>query len=161
MFSIKSAAVLLVSLFAVGCSAEATNDAASSTDALETDSVLFKTASFKLYVDPESKPLPECDVHTSLTLTAKGSKAVAQLREVVLGSCEIYVEPNAREFAVEYSMDRCGSLTFSGQTVLNGEARHIAITDNRQRLCYDIQPSVVVVDEYDQLGNVTTRFAAR
>ena len=162
MFSIKSASVLLVSLFAVGCSAEATDRASTSDSALANETTAdFKSGTFKLYADPESKPSPECDVHTSLVLTAKGGTAIAHLSEVVSGSCEIDVDPNEREFTVVYTMDRCGSVTFSGKTVVNGQTRHIAITDNRQRLCYDVQPALIVVDEYDQLGNVTTRFAGR
>lgn len=163
MFSIKSASVLLVSLLAVGCSAEANSDrAASSESAMNEVHVDFQDGSFKLYSDPESTPLPECDVHTSLVLRSdKSGKAVAKLTEVVAGSCEIYVEPDAREFAVEYEMSRCGSLTFSGDAVIKGQTRHIAITDHRQRLCNDVQPAVIVVDEYDRLGNVTTRFAGR
>ncbi|MBX3232792.1 MAG: hypothetical protein KIT84_43725 [Labilithrix sp.] len=163
--SIKSASALVLlslGLFAGGCAAPATEHAATSDDAFETDLKNdFQSGEFKLYADPETEPLPECDVHTRLVLRSKGGRPVAEMRDLVAGFCEIYVEPNAREFALEYEMDRCGSMTLSGEAMVRGQKRHIAITDHRQRLCYDHQPSMLVVDEYDALGNVTTRFAGR
>lgn len=161
--SVSAVAVLSLSIVA-GCSSE-TQPSTSSDSALETmetEATLdFQAGSFKLYNDPETVPSPDCDVHTRLVLGQKGGHAVATLREVVGGYCEIHVDPNEREFTVEYSMNRCGSITFSGETMRSGEKRHISITDHRQRLCYDMQPSVIVVDEYDMLGNVTTRFSGR
>lgn len=161
--SIKSASALVLftlGLFAGGCAAPPSESAATSDDALRGGED-FRAGEFKLYADPETTPLPECDVHTLLVLKSKNGKAVAEMRDLVRGVCEIYVEPNAREFALEYEMDRCGSLTLSGEAIVAGQKRHVAITDHRQRLCYDHQPAALVVDEYDALGNVTTRFSGR
>lgn len=97
-----------------------------------------RPGSFKLYGEPGVAPNPNCDVHTSLVL---GPRAV--LSEVVGGDCEIHVDPNERTYALHLDRTECGSRVYIGTS---GE-REITLTDHRARICRDIPPAQIVVEE--------------
>lgn len=168
MFSTKLAALAAVvsfGLFAAGCAAE-TESASSSTesDVRTSESFVdFADGTFSLYDAPNSEVTEACDVHTVITLTHsdKGG-ASATLRDVVTGVCYLYVLPNERTFELTVDTNRCGTQTFSGETQVAGETRHLAITDSRKSLCA-AQKGVaeLIVDEYGQDGAVTTRYTQK
>jgi hypothetical protein len=160
MFSKLSglAAVVSFGLFTMGCAAEATDSAASSDSEVRSQTFVdFKEGTFALYDAPNFEPTDACDVHTVLTLSHGKDGATATLRDVVTGVCFLYVEPNERTFTLSSAVNRCNVQTFSGETKVDGEVRHIAIIDSRASLC-DTAKADIVVDEYDQTGVVTSRF---
>lgn len=161
MFTNKSVVAAFVSfgLFATGCAAEQSEQTGSSDSEVRTQTFVdVKEGTFKLYDEPRSEPTDACDVHTVLTLTHDESGEFATLKDVVTGVCFLYVRPNERTFRLSWETNRCGVQTFSGETSVDGETHHIAITDNRRNLCNEKAQAEVVVDEYDQSGVVTTRY---
>jgi hypothetical protein len=158
------AAVVSFGLFAAGCAAEETEQAASTDSDVTTTQTFvdFEPGTFKLYDEPNAEPAEACDIHTVLELTHDGdNNARATLRDVVTGVCYLYVLPNERSFKLSYEMTRCGAEIFSGETSVNGATHHIAITDNRKSLCQDDHKADLIVDEYDQTGVVTTRYTRK
>lgn len=158
------AAVVSFGLFAAGCAAESTEQAASSSESemRSTESFVdFADGTFSLYDAPSSEVTEACDVHTVLTLTHGKKGATATLRDVVTGVCYLYVLPNERTFELAVDTNRCGTQTFSGETTTDGETHHLAITDNRNSLCETKSAALVIVDEYGQDGAVTTRYTQK
>jgi len=102
----------------------------------------FKSGSFKLYETPRASPNASCDVHTKLDLVELGQKA--NLRNVVSGTCEIAVPPNAREYELQLAGNNCGTLTYTGTA---GDGSSIKVTDNRARICEDVVSAAIVVEE--------------
>jgi hypothetical protein len=140
--------------FAPGCAADANSDEAdadagdevSSEDALRASSSI-EPGSFKLYSTAHANPNPGCDVHTALSLSKERGVSKANLREVVGGFCELYVAPDAREYRLKFEGTSCGSKIFSGKKRINGKTREITITDHRSRICRDLVPAEVIVEE--------------
>ncbi|MCA9583812.1 MAG: hypothetical protein KC657_00465 [Myxococcales bacterium] len=136
------------SLFAVACTA-------STDDAEETDDVSVEEAlradvsagDFKLYSQPRHQPNPSCDVHTKLELAKTGYGSKAVLTEALDGFCEIYVQPNKRTYRLKEEGTSCGSKIYSGKRRKNGETYSIKIIDHRTRLCRDLVPARVIVEE--------------
>lgn len=150
------------SVLASGCSAEVGEgelDEASSEDALIVSPESFK-GTFKLYGQPNFTPDPMCDIHTSLTLEGSpiGSPR-ARLHDAVTGTCKIFVEPQTRQFRLRLARRSCGSMIYTGHTVVFGARREITITDHRSRLCRDIVPAKIIVEERDAQGGSYTRYS--
>jgi hypothetical protein len=101
---------------------------------------------FKLYDEPNATPSEGCDVHTQLKLNVDGTSATADLKERVLGGCEIFVAANPRSYAVEGEDDGCGSVIYRDAD------EQIKITDNRARSCENVIPALIVVDEHNAEG---------
>lgn len=154
LFKLASLSALGFALSSVvaGCVADADTDEgdqAASQDALHYRALA--PGEFKLYAKARATPNPSCDVHTALTLTsARGARA--NLREVVDGSCEIYVDPDPREYRLYFAGTSCGSQIFRGRTLVAGKSREIKITDHRTRICRDIVPAQIIVEETDATG---------
>lgn len=153
-------ATATLTAFAPGCAADANTDEAladegdevSSEDALRASSSI-EPGSFKLYATAHANPNPGCDVHTALTLSKERGVSRASLREVVGGFCELYVAPDAREYRLKFEGTSCGSKIFSGKKTINGKTREITITDHRTRVCRDLVPAEVIVEETNASGN--------
>jgi len=167
MTSIKLglAALSLVTLSTValaGCSADASDDALdedmiSSEDAIRAQSLVPGT--FKLYADPGHQANPSCDLHTALELTNQNG-ARAKLREVVGGFCEIFADPQPREYRLRYEGTSCGSVTYRGQKKIAGKLRSIKITDHRSRVCRDLVPAKIIVEETGINGGTSIKYSA-
>ncbi len=106
---------------------------------------------FKLYANPGVTPNPSCDPHTKLSLKA----GAAHLEEAVGGSCEIVAVPNPRDYALHLDHTDCGSNIFVGTTVKDGSEWSITITDHRTRMCRDIPPAEIVVEETRGTATIT------
>lgn len=150
-------AVLAALPFAVACTANAGGDGSEVAEQ-EQNATKVTPGSFKLYGVPRFEPNPSCDVHTKLELTADGASK-AHLEEAVDGFCEIAVAPNARNYELTLSRTSCGSRIYTGALIRGIESWSITITDHRTRLCEDIVPAQIIVEETQDgpLGPITTK----
>jgi hypothetical protein len=148
-------AAVAVAPFAVGCSAQ-TPEPGEVSEA-DVNAAAVAPGSFKLYGVPNADPNPLCDVHTSLTLSADGGSS-AHLEEGLAGACEIFVIPNARDYPLTLSGVECGTKIYSGSFLRGIERFSVKITDNRTRLCENVIPALIVVEETrdGELGPITT-----
>jgi hypothetical protein len=108
---------------------------------------------FKLYGEPHTVA-SGCDVHTKLALTADGGSK-AHLEEAVGGMCAIAVRPNPRDYRLRAAGGSCGSKIFTGS---QRSGATIKITDHRTRMCEDVIPALIVVEETID-GQTTTRYS--
>lgn len=141
-FSIALASVVVLP-FAVAC----TNGGDDSEVAEQaTSSAKVTPGRFKLYGEPHATPNPSCDRHTKLELTAE-PESKAHLEEAVDGFCEIAIIPNARDYKLAPGGTSCGSRIFTGTFVKGSEVWSLKITDHRTRLCEDVVPAKIIVEE--------------
>ena len=144
------ATVFGVSVLSAGCavdaSAEADEDAVSAEEAIKAG---IAPGSFKLYGVPNAQPNAMCDVHTAIELSSYRSGSRIDLREVVGGVCEIYVEPQERFYRLRFDGTSCGSRIYKGKKKINGKTREITVTDHRTRMCRDLVPAKIIVEETD------------
>lgn len=142
-----------------GCAADATpegdDDSVASEDAFRTG---IEPGTWKLYAEPRHQPNPGCDVHTSLTLGNRYG-ARAELREALDGFCEIYVEPQERSYRLRLAGTSCGSKIYEGKKRIGGKLRTIKIVDHRTRMCRDLVPARIIVEETDRNGDVQTKYS--
>jgi hypothetical protein len=147
-----SALLLLSStaLFSVACGGgDAPSDEAGDGDEVsEAEAITAKVTpgTFKLYSQPHATPNPSCDVHTKLVLAAN-HYSTASLEEAVGGFCEIAVVPNPRTYRLRLAETACGSKIYTGSITKAGKRSTIRVTDHRSRLCRDLVPAKVVVEE--------------
>jgi hypothetical protein len=149
--SILSQSLRLVALGAsltmvAGCAARGGDDADGSEGAMVVQ-VRIQPGSFKLYDRPQYESPPSCDLHTALTLGNDADGAFAELRDTLSGSCEIYVQPNERTYHLARTGEECGSQIYEGTTSVDGKERDIVLVDHRTRLCHDMVPARIVVEE--------------
>ena len=156
---ISLALVALAGLVTTGCAAN-TEDDARTEGAVSARAVDKKVepGNFKLYDDPDYEPSPMCDVHTMLVLENDGRGAFAVLRENLVGYCEMYVEPNERTYRLMFVGDDCGSLVYTGSTQKDGKTLDITVTDHRARVCKDMMPSLIVIEESGVTREATKPF---
>jgi hypothetical protein len=157
----KLAAVASMSLllsFGAGCAVPSSDEASASEAALVSADA---EGTFKLYEEATGQPDPQCDVHTVLGIahhrTDGGLRA--QLREVVAGTCRLYIDADLREYPLRVAGDSCGSKIYKGTTKMNGVKREITITDHRTRTCRDVVDAQVIVEENRADGIVRTLLA--
>jgi hypothetical protein len=147
--SLAPLSVLLLTTLAMGCSVDAQDASGEETDDVnEAESIAAKVTpgSFKLYGQAHAIPNASCDIHTKLDLKA-AHFSTATLEEAVGGSCEIAVFPNARTYRLRQTGTQCGSRIFAGSVKKQGKSYAIKITDHRSRLCRDLVPASVIVEE--------------
>lgn len=94
---------------------------------------------FKLYDKPKATPDGFCDRYVEL----KFSSTSATMTNKLAGSCEIFVAPDARTYAVTAKDDGCGSTVYTGKSGANT----VSITDNRHRTCENVVAASIVVSE--------------
>jgi hypothetical protein len=124
----------------------------------EANAAGVQPGSFVLYDEPNVEPNPNCNVHTKLALTDDGASRAA-LEEAVGGFCEIYVAPNPRSYDLKDAGTSCGSRIFTGTVRSGVELYSIRITDHRTRICRDLPPAMIIVEETRETpdtGPVTT-----
>jgi hypothetical protein len=127
-----------------GCSSESASSSANGDDAegaLKT-STSIEAATYQLRDDPSAHPDPQCDRYTELALRSDGS---AKLTNKLGGTCELFVEADARTYHVKRLADDCGSRVYAGQT---NDGDDIKITDNRTRTCENMIAATIVVEEH-------------
>jgi hypothetical protein len=140
---IRASALFLVlsasfSFGVMGCAASSEDAGEGSESKLSNEKLLES----KLYDDPDAAQQDFCDVHTFLSLEKSGGKIVAKLENRVTGACELHVERDPRSFEVTTGTD-CGSTVYEGQA--GGDK--VRIQDHRQRLCHDLRPSLLEIEE--------------
>jgi hypothetical protein len=144
-------ALVLLPLASVmgGCAANST-DAASVADGEDQEAVGAATVlEAKLYDDARATPNASCDRFTNLKITkSKTGKLTAKLENRLGGTCELYVAPNPRSFKVTEG-ESCGSKVYEG----TGAQGSIVIQDHRTRMCEDLRPSVIEVEEKTAQGS--------
>ncbi|MBX3193005.1 MAG: hypothetical protein KF819_38830 [Labilithrix sp.] len=151
-------ALALVSFAALGgCAIDAAEDEdlVSSEDAILAASLTPGT--FKLYDAPRADP-GSCDVHTVLELKSQ-SGARAALHERVGGPCRLAVFPDLREYRLRFEGTACGSKIYKGSKRIAGKLRNIKITDHRTRVCRDLVPAKIIVEETDRDGALRTKYS--
>ena len=146
-FSLFALASILVAGCAVDSSVDADEDAVSADEAIKAG---ITAGTFKLYGQPRVQPNAMCDVHTAIELSSYRSGSRIDLREAVGGVCEIYVEPQERFYRLRFDGTACGSRIYKGQKKINGKTRSITVTDHRTRVCRDLVPAKIIVEETDQ-----------
>jgi hypothetical protein len=133
----------------MACSADTTDDpSGDDDDVAESEAIAAKVTpgSFKLYMNPRAEPNPSCDVHTKLDLEA-AYFSTARLSEGLAGFCEIAVIPNERTYRLRAAGNDCGSRIFTGSRKKDGKSYAIKITDHRTRLCENVVPAAIIVEE--------------
>jgi hypothetical protein len=146
-FSLFALASILVAGCAVDTASEGDDDAVSTDEAIKAG---IAPGTFKLYDEPRREPNASCDVHTAIELSSYRSGSRIDLRETVSGLCEIYVEPQERFYRLRFDGTACGSRIYKGQKKINGKTRSITVTDHRTRICRDLVPAKIVVEETDR-----------
>jgi hypothetical protein len=141
----------VTSLLVAGCAVDSAPDA--DDDAISTDEAIkagITAGTFKLYDEARHVPNASCDVHTAIELSSYRSGSRIDLEEVVGGLCELYVAPQERFYRLRFDGTACGSRIYKGQKKINGKTRSITVTDHRTRICRDLVPAKIIVEETDQ-----------
>ncbi len=161
-FKVVSAFVFSVSaVLAVACGgADPSADEVGDGDEVSSEEALkanVTPGTFKLYATPNATP-HGCDIHTKLDLKA-ATYSTASLEEVVGGMCMVAVIPNPRTYRLRLAGTSCGSKIYTGSFKKAGKRSEIKITDHRSRMCMDVMPALIVVEE-TQNGDTTTKYSA-
>jgi hypothetical protein len=100
---------------------------------------------FKLYEQPNGGPTAECDLFTSLTLTTRR----AVMENKVEGACaaSIRLNPDPRTYRLRAAGGSCGSKIYKGTVQAWDGTREITVTDHRARVCEDLVPAAIIVEE--------------
>src|SRR5690606_15065267 len=53
----------------------------------------------------------------------------------------------------------CGSKIYKGQKRIAGKRRSITVTDHRTRMCRDLVPAQIIVEETDDSGDTHTKYS--
>jgi hypothetical protein len=149
---------LSAGVLTTGCAVDADTD--ESTDATEDElRTTVQPGEFKLYDEPNHEVNAFCDLFTNLSLV-QGSLAQAKLEDRVQGSCKIAVNPNPRSYRLRKVGTSCGSTLYEGSRTTREGRSTIKITDHRTRVCRDLPPAQVIVEESTPRGRQTL-YAAR
>ena len=139
---------LAIAPLAIACGGADSDDVSDGDDVTEDEAVAarIEPGTWKLYHEPNATPNPSCDMHTKLTLSNdRGSRA--KLEEGLDGFCEIAVVPNPREYRLRLEGTSCGSKIYSGSVRKQGKQYKVKITDHRTRVCRDLVPAQIIVEE--------------
>lgn len=147
-FAFAGALVLSLSSL-VGCTAEATEDTASSSAAITGEE-------FRLYDSLFAEPGGTCDIFTKMTLDL--TEGYVGFEEKMSGECKIAIAPDPRVYHVELTGTPCGSRVYQAHVTTDGKAREVTVTDHRSRLCRDMVPARIIVSETSMDGTDTRTF---
>lgn len=156
-------ALLLATSTGAGCTLEAAS-------AEETDSAAAALTgeNFRLYDEPFVEPGGLCDIHTLLTLAPEerapgpnfdGLVRHARLHDALSGECRRLVDPDPRTYTLMFEGTSCGSRIFTASITVDGVARKVTLTDHRTRVCKDLVPANVIVEEQTTAGDVRTLYS--
>ncbi len=136
---------LLVTLFAAAAAACAAPTSGEE-DGEVADQALAATTSVmleaKLYEVPRAEVNASCDVHTAVTLSKRARTVTMALENCVLGTCEILVVPDKRQYEVIES-DSCGSTVYKGTK----GADSVSLQNNAMRRGEDRRPAAIAFHE--------------
>lgn len=142
--------VLSVTALSVGCAVEAEPSAAADDNEIVAHAGVTP-GEFVLHAKPNHNADPKCDSFTDLSLKAGGR---AELSDRLTGGCALVAlyDPNPRAYTLRETQGSCGSKVFIGsRRVALGPATTglatIKITDHRTRLCRDVVPAQIIVEE--------------
>jgi hypothetical protein len=156
------ASVSLLLSFATGCAAEASSSETGETSQTGEAALMNPNdeGSFKLYDEGSAGPDASCDLHTVLELEHPSAYAPLQamLHEALDGVCKIAVNADERAYTLKLDHVDCGSKIYKG-TSLAGGKRELTITDHRTRVCRDMVPAEIVVEETDLAARARTLFS--
>jgi len=129
----------------------------------ETQKITVDEGIFKLYGTTEVIPNKLCDLHVLLTLKNTVSGSIAILENALEGLCEIAVVPNQLTYVLNEVPDTCGSRVFEGK--LAGATKDIApsivIIDHRNRICKDLVPASIIVEQRYSDNTVETLYSLK
>src|SRR5438045_3047138 len=108
-------------------------------------SALASQSTFKMYREPHAKVDPHCDSYTELLLNVDGNIGQARLTHRLAGECDMYFEPNVRNYNLVFDKNDCGTVIYT-QDEDADEA--IEVIDNRGRVCENLIPALIVLKEY-------------
>jgi hypothetical protein len=100
-----------------------------------------------LYDRPGMTPDPVCDRFTRMQLHNGPTGPTAFLLEMTLGDCTRQPEPNERAYDLRKTGESCGSKIWEGSRRTARGLAKIKITDHRTRLCRDLVPAKLIVEE--------------
>lgn len=148
--------VLSLALVA-GCAADAADDSASANAADLVAPAPIAAGSFELFRLPHYAPESSCERLTKLEVKDMN----AHLEEAFVGPCATFVavDPNARDYKLTREGTSCGSSIYTASFAKGVETWSIKLTDHRTRVCRDIVPARIVVEETHDgpLGPITTK----
>ena len=67
--------------------------------------------------------------------------------------------PDPREYVLLFSGHECGSTVYAAAATVDGKTRDITVTDHRTRVCKDLVPAKIVVEERDASGELRTYYS--
>lgn len=163
--------ICAISAAAAGCAlSTAPSEGSEDTSALTTTAPSKADELFVLVGDESGDPDSRCDVRTVLSLSTKdasgrdtalrSSVLYARLHDEAVGDCKIYVDPNPREYVLVESGESCGSKIYAASWTADWRDRSLTLTDHRTRVCKDLQPSTIVVEERDESSVVRTLYSS-
>ena len=134
---------LLSFAFVTGCSADAQDDAASANADLVAPAPV-PAGSFDLLLKPRYTP-KSCDQLTKLDLKDMN----AHMSDSLVAPCMTFaaVDPHTRDYHLTRTGTSCGSTTYEASFTKGSDSWSIKLTDNRARLCRDVIPALIVVEE--------------
>lgn len=145
------AGISLLSLVA-GCTADAADDSASANQDLVAP-MPIKAGSFDMFTQPHYAPESSCERLTKLDVKDLN----AHLEEAFVGPCATFVavDPNKRDYKLTRTGTSCGSGVYAASFTKGGETWSLKLTDHRSRVCRDIVPALIVIEETH--GSITTK----
>lgn len=153
--------LLAAALTACGQANDSTSDLnniASKSD----NSASIQEGAFKMYEEARFQPSAFCDVHTTLILKNSDEGIIAHVSNDLDGVCELAVFPNLRTYKLTATSTSCGSTTYSG-TIIDGANDNIPTTieviDHRRRICRDIVPARIILNEVIAPKHVRTLYS--
>jgi len=134
---------LLSFSFITGCSADAQDDAAAANADLSAPAPIA-AGSFELLTKPRYTP-KSCDQLTKLDL----SDMNAHMSDSLVSPCMTFVavDPQTRDYHLTRTGSSCGSTMYEASFKKGSESWSIKLTDNRARLCRDVIPALIVIEE--------------
>jgi hypothetical protein len=139
---------LAIALGLAACAAPTSEEVADAEEAVRGASIAPGT--FRLHTQPNHTEDLACDNYTSLELTPNGR---AKLVSMLTGRCALtaFYAPFIRDYSLRQTGTNCGSKIYEGTTRVDGPVARgrakIKITDHRSRVCRDLVPAKIIVEE--------------
>lgn len=126
-----------------GCAAAQDDSAASSADLVAPAPIA--AGSFDMFRLPRHSPQSSCERVTKLEV----KDLSAHMEEAFVGPCATFVavDPNVRDYHLTRERTSCGSSVYTAAFSKGLETWSIRLTDHRTRVCRDIIPALIVIEE--------------
>lgn len=147
----KSLLVSLSLILLAGCGApDSSSTMASAKDERDPAGISVEPGTFRMYVMPGGPLDDRCTFFTELTLANGFQAPVARLVNGVTGDCDVRVDPTRRAFALNVTVDGCGTKHLVSQG--------LEILDHRHRTCKDVVRAKIILNE-DNQGFLSTLYS--